>query len=224
MPLLDGLLSIIAPHNCIVCGAEDGLLCAWCLPEAFPGLPSRCYRCYRTTSDSATCEHCRRRTAVKHAWIVTDYRGTAKQLVHDYKFGRARAAAPILGSVLADALPYISAHTLIVPVPTASIHIRQRGYDHALLMARYLAIRRNLRLSPIVSRLTQSRQVGSGRQQRHDQLRDAFIVTKPSLVNGAEILIVDDVLTTGATIEAVARILKQAGAKSIDAAIFAQKH
>lgn len=223
MPILDRLLSIVAPHLCIVCGAEGGLLCAWCLPDAFPGLPSRCYRCLRISTDSATCERCRRLTAVRHAWIVTDYAGPAKQLVHKYKFDRARAAAPILGTAMAGVLPYHAADTLVVPVPTASVRIRQRGYDHALLAARHLAACANLDCVQAVSRLTQSRQVGANRQQRHDQLRDAFLVTRPQLVQNKDILIVDDVLTTGATIEALARLLKQAGASTVMAVVFAQQ-
>lgn len=223
MPLLDRVLSVVAPHTCVVCSAEGKLLCKWCAPDAFPALPSRCYRCQSISTDSATCEGCRRHSPLKHVWAATNYDNAAKQLLHVYKFERARVAAPIIGDAIAQILPYISSGTFIVPVPTATVRIRQRGYDHALLIARSLAAIKNLELVWAVSRVTQSRQVGADRQKRQDQLKNAFIVSKPKAVKVANILIIDDVLTTGATLEAMASALKQAGAKTITAAVFAQK-
>lgn len=223
MPLLDTLLSVVAPHSCLGCQIEGGLLCRWCAPDAFPALPSRCYRCHKSTQDSATCKQCRSQSKLKHVWVVTDYDFIAKQLLHKYKFERAQAAAAIIAAAMSDRLPYVADKVLIVPVPTATVRIRQRGYDHAALLAQSLARSQNRQWSRAVTRLTQSRQVGASRRQRMHQLQGAFEVTQPQLVRGADILIVDDVITTGATLEAVSTMLKQAGAKTITAVIFAQK-
>jgi predicted amidophosphoribosyltransferase len=75
----------------------------------------------------------------------------------------------------------------------------------------------------LLARRGQSRQVGARRMQRTTQLVDAFHPIRPSLIQGAHILLVDDIVTTGASLEAAARVLKQAGAKRIDAVVFAQK-
>lgn len=222
MPLLDNVLSLIAPHDCLVCGREGSLLCNWCAPDAFPPVPSRCYRCQRLTSDYATCPNCRRYTALKHVWVVTQYESTAEELLHKYKFERARAGAVNIAEALNNTLPYIK-DALIVPVPTATSRVRQRGYDQVALLAREIGRRRQLAWLRAVTRLTQSRQVGANRQKRRSQLQNAFLVTKPVQVKGAQVLLVDDVLTTGATLEMVAEVLNHAGAKSIDAVVFAQK-
>ena len=223
MPLLDSVLSILAPHTCLVCGREGKLVCDWCAVDAFPPLPSRCYRCRRITSDFALCDRCKKQTPLRHVWIRTDYDGSAKDLLHSYKYERARAAVLPVARAVDEVLPYLPADTLLIPVPTATSRVRQRGYDHAALLARSLARQHHLAWLRAVTHLSQSRQVGSSRQQRLTQLADTFIVTKPALVSGRDILIVDDVVTTGATLEAMARVLKQAGAKSVNALAFAQK-
>lgn len=223
MLLLDRILSVVAPHSCIVCGIEGKLLCGWCSPDALPPLPSRCYLCQRLTPDSATCHKCYKSQVPRHVWIATDYEDVAKTLIQGFKFDHQRAGAPIVGSAMASALPYLRPDSLIVPVPTASSHIRQRGYDHAELLARQIARRKHLQWSKAVSRLTQSRQVGASRQQRLTQLKDCFMVSKPGLIKNANVLLIDDVVTTGATLEAVTTALKQAGAKTVNAVVFAQK-
>lgn len=125
---------------------------------------------------------------------------------------------------MANALPYIAPKTLIVPVPTASVRIRQRGYDHAALLSRHLASTLGGCNWPgAVIRLGQSRQVGASRAQRHVQLKNAFLTRPSGALSGADVLLVDDVVTTGATLEAVALKLKQAGAKTVNAVVFAQK-
>ena len=223
MPLLDNLLAVIAPHSCLVCSKEGQLLCNWCTETTLLPVPSRCYRCASLTSDYSVCSKCRPKTALKHVWVRTEYDGVTKQLLHDYKFARAGAGSVPIAAAMHDVLPYLPANVLIVPVPTATIRVRQRGYDHAELLARHLSQLKYLDYSRVVSRLTQSRQVGANRQQRLHQLENAFLVVKPKQVKGADILLVDDVLTTGATLETVARLLKQAGARSVHAVVFAQK-
>lgn len=223
MPLLDALLSTLAPHSCIVCNAEGKLVCNWCAPDAFPELPSRCYRCKKLTKDCAVCTSCRSQALLRHVWIRTDYGSTAKELLRLYKFERARAAADVIAKAMDETLPYMEGKTLVVPVPTATGRIRQRGYDHSALLARSIARRRNLMAVYALANLAQTRQVGANRQKRLEQLKNNFLVTRLSLVRGAEILLVDDVVTTGATLETAAKALKQAGAKSINALVFAQK-
>ena len=223
MPLLDSLISVIAPHTCLICGREGRLVCNWCMPDAFIALPSRCYRCKRITTNFAVCDRCKKQTRLRHVWIRTDYDGNAKELLHVYKFERAQAAVRTIAEAMDELLPFLSAETLVIPVPTATSRVRTRGYDHAALLAREIARKRGLVWLRAVTHLSQSRQVGAGRQKRLVQLDNDLLVTKPVLVKGRDILIVDDVVTTGATIETMAQVLKKAGAKSVNALAFAQK-
>jgi ComF family protein len=224
MPLLERLLSLIAPHECINCGTEGSLLCAWCVPDACADLPDTCYRCHKLSAESKVCGSCRKSSSLSHVWVRTEYDGISKELLRRYKFDRAQGAAPLIAQLISEKLPYLPSDTLVTYVPTVTSHIRQRGYDHALGLARELANDHQLRLITILRRHGQARQVGSRRQQRQEQLKDAFSVKSEYLVKGKTILLVDDIVTTGATLEAAAKCLKQAGAKRIYATTLAQKH
>lgn len=220
---MEKLISGIAPHMCLFCGLEGDLVCGWCLPELAPPIPSRCYRCYKLTDNSRLCRSCRRHSQLRHVWVATLYEGRAKALVHGFKFERKQAAAVILGNEMSQTLPYLDPATLVTYVPTASSRVRMRGYDHAQLLARAVARNTSLAYVSAVSRLGHARQVGARRSQRLEQLREAFKVHRPELVANKKILLVDDLVTTGGSLESVAACLRQAGAKQIDAVVFAQK-
>jgi predicted amidophosphoribosyltransferase len=86
------------------------------------------------------------------------------------------------------------------------------------------AEQKKMRHASLLARYGQTRQVGATRQKRQQQVDNMFAVRKPELIKDAHILLIDDILTTGASLEAAAKILKAAGAKQVDAAVFAQKH
>lgn len=138
------------------------------------------------------------------------------------KFSYSVEAADLIAAELANTIPALHPDTLIIHVPTITNHVRTRGFDHALRIAKGLSRSSGLRQAPALARLGQHRQVGSRRQDRITKLEGAFRTKNGYFVKNERILLVDDVLTTGATIEAAAKTLKAAGAKTIDAVIFAQ--
>lgn len=97
-----------------------------------------------------------------------------------------------------------------------------RGYDQARLIARACARQADLPHASLLLRLGQQRQVGLKRQQRLSQLEQAFEIRNTERVRGAHIMLVDDVVTTGATLEAATKVLKAAGANRVEAIAFAQ--
>jgi len=154
---------------------------------------------------------------------ATDYEGVAQQLVWRLKFGGAQAGTrQIVESLLPLLTQMERDRVLIVPAPTATSRVRQRGYDQAKLIARQLAREAHLPYTDCLQRHGQTHQVGASRQQRHKQLVGAFRLRRPQAVCNKHILLIDDVLTTGATLEAAAVVLRQAGARQIDALVFAQ--
>lgn len=223
MMSLDRLMAVVAPHACLVCGSEGSLLCGYCQADVLSPVPSRCYRCHAQTQDFATCPKCRASSKVSNVWVRTGYDNLPKQLVHKLKFERAQGAAPVIAGLVAESLPYLPRDTIIIHIPTATSRRRQRGYDQSELIARELAKRTGLTFRSMLGRYGQSRQVGSSRKIRLQQLNEAFRPRHPEKIKGANILIVDDIVTTGATLETAALVLRQAGAKKLYATTFAQK-
>lgn len=217
------LISLIAPHTCMVCGRDGALLCEWCLLDACSPLPERCFRCKALSKDSRVCNSCRRASGLSYVWVKTDYEGAAKELVHVLKFERAKAAAGIIAELMEQQLPYLDDSYVITYVPTASTRYRQRGYDQSRLIAKSIAKKRHLPCADALLRHGHGRQVGARRSERLTQLKGAFTVIRPDLIAGKRVLVVDDVVTTGASLSEVSKVLKQAGVRSVSAAVFAQK-
>lgn len=159
---------------------------------------------------------------MKHVWVRTQYDGMPKQLIHDFKFERKQAAARPIAQLMAESLPYLPPETIITHIPTAPRRVRMRGYDHAALLAKELAKRLGLSHQTLLRRVTQTRQVGSKRAERIKQMERAFEPVS-NVPQNAKVLLVDDLVTTGATLESAARVLRNAGVKTIDATVFAQK-
>lgn len=224
MLLLERALAFLAPHECIVCGREGSLLCEACAFEELIPVPSRCYRCLKVTKDFRVCMSCRRSVRLKHVWVAQDYQEHAKKLVRLFKYERAKAAAMPIARQMADTLPYFAKDVIIAHIPTATSRQRHRGYDQSELIARSIVKLKGLEYAPLLERSGQARQVGSTRQQRFAQAQQMFRLETKRDIRGSSILLIDDILTTGASLEAAAQVLKRAGAKDVSAAVFAQKH
>jgi ComF family protein len=150
----------------------------------------------------------------------TLYKGVAKQLIWKLKSNGAQSAAKVMAKRMAKIVQY-NPDAILVSVPTATSRVRQRGYDQSYLLARALARQAGLPWLKCLVRMGQAHQVGSSRAQRKQQLKDAFRVTQKRFIKDAHLILVDDVVTTGSTLEAAAKILKQNGAVRVDAITFA---
>jgi ComF family protein len=218
--MLDRLVSLIAPHECLGCQTEGSLLCSDC-QNAISAISERCYKCLALSPDSLTCQKCRRSSPLTSVQAATGYGDITKDLIWKLKFHHARAAVEPMAQVMSSRLLFEEG-TLLVPVPTASGRVRQRGYDQAEVLCRAVSRHTRLPYRNLLQRHGQSRQVGTSRTERAAHLAGALKVPSQHLVADKHIVLVDDVLTTGATLEAAAKILKRAGAKRVDAIVFAQ--
>ena len=220
--LLEKFISVIAPHRCIMCSKENNVLCAMCMAELFADVYEGCYMCGLPTIDARPCAACQKQTPVSHTWVAGTYEAEVRDLIRKYKFSRVRAAYGPLAAVLDTALPYFAQEVLVVPVPTVPRHIRIRGYDHAALLAKELARRRGWRFVPALQRRHSLRQVGASKAVRIKQANSAFLLAKPQQLAGRTVLLVDDVTTSGATITAAARCLREARPAEVCAAVIAK--
>ncbi len=219
--MIEKLLEVIAPHRCCNCGQNGHILCPVCLSSIADESPDICIRCNKV-SDNGLCISCKPRVAYKRAWVVGRREAALEKLINAYKFSYAKAARRPLADLLDTSLPILPAETIVVPIPTISRHVRQRGYDHAKLMAKYLAKKRDLKLKPILSRRTATVQrEATSSSQRRKQASEAFKCTHK--LGEGSYLIIDDVVTTGATLEAAANCLQKAGAKEVWVAAVARQ-
>lgn len=218
--MINSLLSRVAPHYCCSCGEIGQHLCESCkydiTDERFDG----CLLCGQLKPPSGACLHCR--SEIELSWCGGERSGALEQLINRFKFEYAQDAHIPLGQVLLAVLPELPAKTVVVPVPTVRAHIRQRGYDHALLLARYVADQRGLALERAVVRRSAYVQRGSDRKTRLSQAKEAFKVEK-KLQKDAPYLLVDDVVTTGATLREATKVLRGAGISTVWAAAVARQ-
>ena len=226
--LADGLLSVLLAPACAACGrALDeptrGAVCASCWDAVTPITSPLCDRCgdplpsWRVISlEHAHCPRCRRRSSpVARSRAIGPYQGALREIVHALKYDGRRSLARPLGLRLARAGSDILAGAdLVVPVPLHRSRRRARGFNQAAEIARHLGLPvtdalRRVRATPSQTDLPAAR--------RHANMRNAFAMRWRADVGGRRVVLVDDVSTTGATLDACARALMDAGALEVRA-------
>jgi ComF family protein len=227
MSLIESAIRILAPPECVSCGAEGAPLCNTCSLEFIKPFGERCWRCSSISPGGRTCSSCRHAKGPKYAWIVTDHNNIARDLLSLYKFRHQRAAADSITDMMAVNFQkygkYSAQDYIIVPVPTATKRTRERGFGHAELLANRLASKLGLQYCEALRRLDQTRQLGSRREDRLKQLSSSFAAKNNKQAAGRNILLIDDVVTTGGTLIAATKALRTAGAKQVDALLFAKR-
>jgi len=159
--------------------------------------------------------------AYDRARAVAHFSGAMRTLVHQFKYADRHDARALFGRWLADAgRELLAGADLVVPVPLTRWRLLSRRFNQAAILAQELARRTGLPSNPHVLRRTRfaRTQVGMTHDQRRRNVAGAFQVPRlrRSVLQGRNVLLVDDVITTGATAEACARALKRAGAARID--------
>lgn len=229
MSVLDSVIGWIAPPSCLICGFEGEALCFSCSVNRVIPYGARCFDCGAASPGARTCERCSP-SAPRHVWVCTNYEAAARELVRLYKFKHQRVAAESLANLMVETfLDFNSEETmtelnyLVVSVPTATSRVRQRGFDHSAQLARQIAYKLDCGYMNALSRLGQARQVGAERSLRLTQPAENYLARYPHLIAGKNILLIDDVVTTGATLRAATKTLRAAGAARVDALVFAKR-
>ncbi|PYR57539.1 MAG: amidophosphoribosyltransferase [Acidobacteria bacterium] len=223
----DAVLSIVLAPACASCAElldhpTGGPVCARCWQSILPLTPPICDACgdplptwRRVSIPLARCPRCRRtRRHVDRARAIGEYDGALKAIVHALKYEARRSLARPLAALMQQrGADLVAAADCAVPVPLHPARRRERGFNQAADLARHLGLPVNDALRRVRATATQT---GLPAAQRHRNVRDAFAVT-PSAHDliGRTVLVVDDVSTTGATLEACARVLKQLGVREV---------
>lgn len=216
---LIGPLDLVFPHSCRGCGRIGEVLCERCKNYIKSTHQNFCPQCKKIKS-SSTCKNC---PDLPPIYVISNRDSMLGELIHDYKYHSVRALARPLAELLDSALPKdLPKDTRIVPLPTATHHIRSRGFDHTLLLAKKLGKLRDLPVEKLLERNKNTVQVGSDRSTRLTQADSAYKINpKIKIDKNATYLLLDDVWTTGASVTSAVNKLKQKGAKKIVIALLA---
>ena len=214
MKVVDWLLDMIYPPRCAFCrrllsGREKGV-CRFCRPK-LPYVPA-----------DGQVQHFRN---VDKCLSPLYYHGSVKDSLHRYKFGGATAYADIYSEFIVKCIDenQISCDS-ITWVPLSRRRLRRRGYDQAELLAKLIA--KHLGQSPVrllkKQRDTPPQSKTGSVEKRRANIAGAYACLRPELVQGKQVLLVDDIVTTGATLSEAAWVLKKAGAKEVICATLAR--
>jgi ComF family protein len=215
---LAAFLNVLFPSRCAGCGVRGAELCGSCLAATVPLDPASCPRCGRPSRLGAACPSCRRYAGplagIRAARV---YEGALRKAVHGFKYRHRRSLAGPLARLMEGELrvrPLLL--DLLVPVPLHSARERERGYNQSELLARELGGALGI---PVACCLERTRETGVQAElsavERRSNVRGAFRCADPAAVEGRRVGVVDDVCTTGATLEDCARALRAAGSSSV---------
>lgn len=229
------LLDLLFPTRCAGCRIEGSFLCQNCIMH-LQWLPPRCIACGQWTPPGIkippgrTCISCRARSHIYGFFSPCSFSTEPiRQLIHALKYQRARTTAPTLAAILEHYIQKFSiafpANTIIIPIPLHKSRERVRGFNQSTLLAEHLAQKLNMSMKKnLLVRTKKTRsQIELSGKERKENMQNVFMVSPNGVatLHNKTILLVDDVKTTGATLEEAARVLKESGARRVWAATIA---
>jgi len=230
--LLKGLRDLIYPNCCLVCKnkipptVQRQLICAGCRDKVENNLPPFCAGCGRHLDAKAiaknTCAGCANvQFYFDRAFSPCLYTGTVKKLIHEFKYGGKDYLGEPLGAMMntfiRDYNLPIAHLDFIIPVPLHKSRQREREFNQAEILSRQIGkeFDKKVLTDGLIRNKPTRTQTELTPQERRRNVEKSFWVSRPELVKNTNLLLIDDVLTTGATANEAAKSLKEAGAKIV---------
>lgn len=229
-PVFKTIVELLYPSNCVGCGsaqAADTFLCDECRASTPRITPPFCRCCSRPfegiISGEFTCPNCEDR-ALAFDCVVSIYqaKGVLRDLIHRFKYGGQFYLRRLLSEILLEAMrdERMAATPIdaFVPVPLHPARRRERGFNQAEALAKSVSKKTAIPVLDCIERRSYTQtQTRFDRAERMRNLRDAFVLRKNSIVFRKNLVLLDDVLTTGSTLHECALVLREAGAESVRA-------
>lgn len=222
----DAAVDLLFPPRCVVCHRLGAWFCAACIDKIEFIEPPVCRGCGLPLEGSGAdplCSRCRQSPPAVDALRAAAYHsGPLREAIHEFKYGDLRSLAAPLGQLMAKRWVVLANRELdmdtVVPVPLHPRRERQRGYNQAALLAEALGacLQKPVVQGVLVRTRATAPQVGLNPTERQSNVRGAFRCTGNDLA-GTRVLLVDDVCTTGSTLESACLALREAGVTSVQA-------
>ncbi|MBA2395063.1 MAG: ComF family protein [Ktedonobacteraceae bacterium] len=226
---LQRVLDLLFPPRCAICKHGGQVLCPQCLSALQPLHPPLCSHCGAQLSHNVACRNCQYAPLrLSMLRVFGSYQGPLRSCIHDLKYNGQKRLAEPLGSLLTQAYRSYNLHAdLIIPVPLHKEREQQRGYNQTALLAKQCATELGipLREDIVLRHRATAAQAGLKAQERQQNVVGAFAchpLFTTGVLSGRTILIIDDVCTTGATLEACATPLFAAGARRVCGLVLAR--
>ncbi|MEJ2209214.1 MAG: ComF family protein [Anaerolineae bacterium] len=226
--LIDAAIDLLFPPRCVACGSLGSWLCASCVSEIKPIRPPLCQRCGLPLEASPAgrpaplrCSRCRQLPQEWEALLAYGFHQEAlRTAIHQFKYEDLRCLAPLLGGLMAEGWGRLAPDgwqpDVIVPIPLHPSRQRQRGYNQSALLARELGAHLGcpVETKALMRVRATAPQVGLGLDERRTNVRGAFDC-RDGRLRGKKVLLIDDVCTTGSTLESACLAMKESGATSV---------
>ncbi len=227
------LIDFILPCSCVVCGKElnQGLVCNDCLDLVITTKTPFCPHCGRPIDKTKTCAFCRYEGNLDYGRAFALYVPPVDTMIHHLKYRGKTNLAKFFGFGMAGVLRtdyHLKEVDFLMPVPLFWFKKIRRTYNQAELLCEIVSQESSIPVANALIRVKNTKtQTKLDHKKRQENVRNAFVLRKEIDITGKKILVIDDVMTTGATIKECARILKSAGAEkvySLVSAITPQSH
>lgn len=217
------LLELLFPIECLNCGKEKEWLCQQCFNSIPLVNQFVCPICQRPSLNGATCLDCKNKTYLDGLIFATYYdRPLIKKLIQKMKYYFIKDVAEILAELpiklIINSNLYSSLQPdLVIPIPLHRKKILERGFNQSEIIAQKIAQKFNWPLgNNIIARIKNTKsQTKLKKEKREQNIAGAFTVCDKKIIKNKNIILIDDVVTTGATLEEAAKVLKKSGAKSV---------
>ncbi|MFH1088672.1 MAG: ComF family protein [Patescibacteria group bacterium] len=215
------ILNVVFPPRCLSCNKFGDWVCKNCWEEIELIKTPICYRCYKLSEGFKLCPVCRKQQALNRVIVCAHWHASLKNIVYGLKYRRVRVITNLLGTLLSQTIKKQWCNgqdAVVVSVPLHRSRYWQRGFNQAESLAKLVAEQNHW---PVVTALIRSKptlpQFGLNKITRKHNLTDAFLLRRGSkqLINGKIVILVDDIVTTGVTLNECAKILRQYGAREV---------
>ncbi len=230
--LAQGLINLLYPPICLICkhrltaSSVDNVICTGCFRKIKRNLPPFCYRCGRQLKPPYITKHfcggcLKRQLHFDRAFSPCAYEGVMKELIHHFKYRNRDYLGATLSKIMIEFIREydfpIDFLDLIIPVPLTSAKLREREFNQAHILSAHIAAAFNKKAldNTLIRHRHTKTQTDLDPKERLENVKESFSLESKESIQGINILLVDDVLTTGATASEATQVLKNAGARIV---------